>query len=484
MSKNPKKPVVTKKHLARAERERRQNRWIVLSMILIILAVVGLIGYGVLDQRVLQYRRPVASVNSDQISTNLFQGQVRYDRYTLIRNAENTYQFSQMFANDPKTAYQFVQQLQQIQLQLDPQTVGQQVLNQLIDDQLIMQYAKANNITGTDADVEKGFQEAFGYYPNGTPTPTATWVPTPTATLSQLQATLMVSPTLTATPTPTATQVITATPTPALTSTPLISQTPTPTPTLEITATQAVTPTATPTMTPSPTPYTLEGYQKLSKDTLSNLKSQYGLTEADLRYVIKASLYRRKVQDAIVGNLPKQQNQVWIRHILVKNEQTGKEVESKLKSGANWFAVSNQYTTDMTNKPKGGDLGWLAKDQLEQSVANIAFSMKVGNISQPISTTTGTQIIQLLGHEERPLTESQYTNLQTTQFQDWLQKQKDAADVQTFDTWKNHVPAEPTMPAEITNYIQSTTSQLQQQQQQQQQLSPTLPVPIQPNPTP
>jgi peptidyl-prolyl cis-trans isomerase D len=476
MPKNPKKQVVTKKHLARAERERRQNRWIVIGMILIVVLVVGLIGYGILDQQVLQYRRPVASVNSAQISTSLFQGQTRYARYALIRNAESTYQFSQLFANDPTTQYQFVQQLQQIQLQLDPQTVGQQVLNQLIDDQLILQYAKANNITVTDAEIETGFQEAFGYYANGTPTPTATWVPTPTATLSQLQATLMVTPTLTATPTPTATQVVTATATPTLTPTPPAAQTPTPSPTLEITATKSVTPTETPTMTPSPTPYTLEGYQKLATDTLTSLKSQFGLTEADLRYVIEASLYRKKVMDAIVGSLPKQQDQVWIRHIVVADQNTANEVKSKLDSGADWFSVSNQYTTDQVNKSKGGDMGWLPKDQLEQAVADAAFSMKVGEISQPIQTSAGWEVIQLLGHEQRPLTESEYTSLQNTQFQDWLTKQKDAAKVQTFDYWKDQVPAEPTMPAEITNFIQSAASQQQQ--------SPTLPVPIQPNPTP
>jgi peptidyl-prolyl cis-trans isomerase D len=476
MPKNQKKPVVTKKHLARAERERRQNRWIVIGMIAIVVLVVGLIGYGILDQQVLQYRRPVASVNSAQISTNLFQGQTRYARYALIRNAESTYQFSQLFANDPTTQYQFVQQLQQIQLQLDPQTVGQQVLNQLIDDQLIMQYAKANNITVSDAEIEQGFQEAFGYYANGTPTPTATWVPTPTATLSQLQETLMVTPTLTATPTPTVTQVVTATAAPNLTPTPPGAQSPTPTPTQEITATQPVTPTETPTMTPSPTPYTLEGYQKLATDTLTSLKSQFGLTEADLRYVIEASLYRKKVMDAIVGNLPKQQDQVWIRHIVVADQNTANEVKSKLDSGADWFAVSNQYTIDQVNKSKGGDLGWLPKDQIEQSVADAAFGMKVGEISQPIQTSSGWEVIQLLGHEQRPLTESEYTSLQTTQFQDWLTKQKDAAQVQTFDYWKDRVPAEPTLPAEITNFIQSAASQQQQ--------SPTFPVPIQPYPTP
>lgn len=476
MPKNPKKSIVTKKHLARAERERRQTRWIIISAIVIVVLVLGLIGYGILDQQVLQYRRPVVSVNSAQISTSLFQGQARYARYALIRNAESTYQFSQLFGNDPNTQYQFVQQLQQIQLQLDPQTVGQQVINQLIDDQLIKQYAKAHNITVSDAEIEQGFQEAFGYYANGTPTPTATWVPTPTATLSQLQVTLMVTPTLTATPTPTATQVVTATATPTLTPTPAGTPTPTPASTLQITSTQVVTPTEAPTMTPSPTPYTLEGFQKLSKDTLANLNTQFGLTEADLRYVIEASLYRKKVMDAIVGNLPKQQDQVWIRHIVVADQQTANEVKSKLDSGADWFAVSDQYTTDQVNKSKGGDLGWLPKDQLEQAVADKAFSMKVGEISQPIQVTNGWEVIQMLGHEQRPLTESEYTNLQTTQFQDWLTKQKDAANVQTFDTWKTQVPAEPTLPAEITNFIQSATSQQQQ--------SPALPAPIQPNPTP
>ena len=37
---------------------------------------------------------------------------------------------------------------------------------------LIRQYANANGITVSAADVEKAIQEAYRYYPNGTPTPT------------------------------------------------------------------------------------------------------------------------------------------------------------------------------------------------------------------------------------------------------------------------------------------------------------------------
>lgn len=59
MAKREQPKILTKKHLARVERERRQNRWIVISASIILLSVVGLVGYGVLDQTVLQKNKPV-----------------------------------------------------------------------------------------------------------------------------------------------------------------------------------------------------------------------------------------------------------------------------------------------------------------------------------------------------------------------------------------------------------------------------------------
>ncbi len=55
-----------------------------------------------------------------------------------------------------------------------PSTIGGQVIDDMVNDLLIRQYAKANGITVTAADVEKAAQEALQYYPNGTPTPTLT----------------------------------------------------------------------------------------------------------------------------------------------------------------------------------------------------------------------------------------------------------------------------------------------------------------------
>jgi len=175
MARNPKQkqPLQTKKHLARVERERIQRRYILFGSLAVFIAVVGLIGYGVLDQTYLQGIQPVAIVNGEKISTNLWQAQVRYARQQLIGNAAQTAQFMQMFGSNPSTQSSFANQLLQIQAQLSPDTVGKQVLDQMVDDTLIRQEAKRRGITVTSEELNKAIEAAFNYYPNGTPTPTA-----------------------------------------------------------------------------------------------------------------------------------------------------------------------------------------------------------------------------------------------------------------------------------------------------------------------
>ena len=213
MAKTSKKQrIVTKKHQARVDRERRQTQLIMTISVIVLAAVIILVGYGILDQYVLQGLRPVATVNGERITTREFQNLVRYTRYSLIRNAINTYQFAEMFGSDPSTQASFAGQVQQIMMQLsDAGVVGEQSINQLINDRLIRQEAEKRGITVTEEELEEGMRQAFGYYEGGTPTPSPTLEIQPTSTLSSLQLTL-IPPTATATITPTLTITPTASP--------------------------------------------------------------------------------------------------------------------------------------------------------------------------------------------------------------------------------------------------------------------------------
>ena len=217
MAKKPKTKIVSKKHLARVERERIQNRNIMVSALAVLVVVLGIIIYGVLDQTVLREKQPVAQVGSDVITTRQFEIKVRYSRFQLIQ------QYNQYA---PLAAY-FGQQIQDTLTQIsnelsDPVTLGSNVLDQMIDDVLIRQEAKKRGITVTKTEVDKALQEGFAFFPNGTSTPTITptGVITPTTNATQLAL-------VTITPTPTITSTPTNTATPAGTSTPAGTTTPT-----------------------------------------------------------------------------------------------------------------------------------------------------------------------------------------------------------------------------------------------------------------
>jgi peptidyl-prolyl cis-trans isomerase D len=421
MAKKPKTKIVTKKHLARVEREKIQNRNIMVSALAVLVVVLGIIIYGILDQTVLRESQPVAQVGSDVITTRQFEIKVRYTRFQLIQ------QYNQYA---PLAAY-FGQQVQDTLTQIsnelsDTVTLGNNVLDQMIDDVMIRQEAKKRGITVSRAEVDTALQEGFAFFPNGTQTPTLTPTSAVTPTMDTTQVALV-----TITPTPTITSTPTTTATPAATSTPVG------------TATMTATTGPTDTITPTPTPYTQAGYKNSVKTFLDGVKS-LGITENDLRWILETSLYDKKVQDAITADLKPEDQKVWARHILVADEATAQSIETRLKNGADFAVMAKLYSTDTSNNSNGGDLGWFTKGVMDTTFEKVAFAMKVGEISQPVHTQFGWHIIQCLGNQQMPLTDAEFTQYKQRTFTNWLTQSKtDRTDIKKYDIWSQRVPTEP-----------------------------------------
>jgi parvulin-like peptidyl-prolyl isomerase len=430
MAKNKSQKIITKKHLARQERERRQTRIIAGVAIGIIAVVVLGITFGLLwfgqNSPILRFR-PAVTVNGESLNMHEFQSRVRVTRQQYISQYMQYVQLANMFGMDLSTDSELSQSLANISQQLDnPSTIGQTVIDNMVNDLLIRQYAKANGITVTEDDVEKAAQEALNYYPNGTPT-------------STLTPTTLVYPTLDATQS----ALITATPTTTLAPT----DTPAPTATKRPTQTPDLISTATPlpSTTPTSTPYTLEGYQEKYETTAKDY-SDLGLDDDEFRNIFFVEgLYRERVQAKITANITHQQEQVWARHILVADEATANDLRKQLAAGSDFAALATLLSIDTGSKDKGGDLGWFARGTMVTEFEEAAFSLKVGEISQPIKSTYGYHIIQVLGHEDRPLTEQEYTDAVTAAFTAWLEEQRTNSKVVINNAWTNYVPTSPTL---------------------------------------
>ncbi len=446
MAKDRPTKIASKKHLARLERERRQTRIITSIAIGIIVIIVGLIGYGILNETVLKSRQPVVTVNGDSVSMREFQVQVRVSRQQYIDQYMQYYQFAQMFGIDPSTDTSLSQTFTQIENQLStPTNIGQQVIDNITNDLLIRQYAKANGIVVSAADLDKAMHDAFGYYPEGTPTPS------PTSTTFSY-------------PTWSATQFAIMTPTLPPTITPTNTLAPTPTYDLNATATTipTIAPTATitliPSITPTATPYTLDGFQTNFKTSLATY-AKLGVSEADFRKIFfESSLYRQRVSDIITANVAHEQEQVWARHILVADEATAQSIRTQLLAGADFATLAAQDSIDPGSKDKGGDLGWFGKGQMIAAFETAAFAQNIGEIGEPVQTTEGWHIIEVLGHEIRPLTDTEFKNAVTAAFNKWLTDQRTAATIVVASNWTANVPALPSLESAFADLSATATA--------------------------
>jgi parvulin-like peptidyl-prolyl isomerase len=421
----------------------------------VLLLVLGLVAYGVIEQNFIQPSQPVAYVNGAPIPTDSFQARVRYERSQLVNQYLNTVQTIDQFGGDQNIISLFIDTLRQIELQLQNTSfIGNEVLDNLINDELIRQEAPNLEISVSKEEIDQALEEAFGYFPDGTPTPTATPIQLPTSTLSALQLTLV-------SPTPPPTEVLTAT-----TSTPAAPSTPENEATPEADATPAEGTDPTPTLAPTltATPFTREAFEASLQLAIDNLSGEISFAEADLRNLIEGQLYRQRVFESVTADTPREQDQVWARHILLVDEETAQEVLSRLDAGDDWTDLAAEFSTDTSNKDRGGDLGWFGRGRLVAPFENVAFALQIGQISEPVESEFGWHIIQVLGHETRQLSAADYDQLRATVFDAWLTDLRDRNNIEILDTWVERVPTEPSIPPQLSTVAL-----------QQNAIQPTLP---------
>jgi len=430
MAKGQKGQLVTKKHLARQERENRQNRIILITSIVVIVLVIGLIGYGIVQTYILEPNQPVAKVGDNNITTKDFQTFARYQRVQLIQQYQQYEQFAQLFGSDQASLGYIQQYLAQINYQLEPNNLGQGTLDYLIADKIIQKEAEKLGISVSDDEINKALQDYFRYFPNGTPTSAPTSISVPTSTLNPTQMAL-IPPTSTAVPT------ATNTPTPVITITQeLVS----PTPTVVITPTSPA-PTNTP--LPTQTPYIESAYKEDFKTYMNNIKTFADLSEADFRWIFGMQLLRQKVFDSITASESPEQEQVWARHIVVSDEAQAQSIYERLNNGEDFETVATEVYSGTGNT---SDLGWFGVGTLESNAEKVVFDTEIGQITEPIQTASGWEIYQVLGHEVRPLSDTEFEQYKQTVFQNWLDQQKISEGVEIFEIWKTKVPVKPTIP--------------------------------------
>ena len=132
------------------------------------------------------------------------------------------------------------------------------------------------------------------------------------------------------------------------------------------------------------------------------------LTLGPSDFVDKVAVEEREISDFYELNQEsfKDPKQIKARHILFKvspDASKSEETEAKEKAlailkrardGEDFSALAKKYSQD-PNASKGGDLGYFKKDQLAKPLAELAFTLKPGDIGGPVRTRFGWHIIKV-----------------------------------------------------------------------------------------
>lgn len=420
------------KPLTHAEKEKRTTRWVTVGFTLTAVLIILLIGYGILYESVIKYNTAVATVDGEKITARVFIDRVRLRRKLYVENYKYLFNMAQYFAAEPSMASYFTSQLESYRAALaDPKVFGESILNQMVEERIIAKEAGKRGLQVSEKEIDLFLQDQFGFYPDGTPTPSPTEVVYGLPTISPSQKAL-----LNYTPTPTLipTQPATATPNlPTPTTVAATEQTSTPqeaAPASQPTATTEITVTAT--SEPTATVYTRELYDKNTKEYYATLQADK-VPEAALRDYVRYYLLRLKLQETYNLN-PEKSEQVWARHILVENEADAVGVLARLDKKEDWAKIAAEVSLDTGTKNNGGELGWFTKGRMVLPFEETAFALKEGEISQPVKTDFGWHIIQVIGHAELPMT-----------FDDWVIKIKANYKTEKMN-WENLPSNSPTTP--------------------------------------
>jgi len=124
------------------------------------------------------------------------------------------------------------------------------------------------------------------------------------------------------------------------------------------------------------------------------------LVENHLKNTVNETTIRRMYDEQ--ASLRDRGDEVQARHILLKDEETAKEIAKKLTAGGDFAALAREISEDEGSRDQGGNLGYFTNDMLEATFTKVAFSTKKGEVSQPFKTEYGWHILQVQNRRKAP----------------------------------------------------------------------------------
>lgn len=122
------------------------------------------------------------------------------------------------------------------------------------------------------------------------------------------------------------------------------------------------------------------------------LEPRVEITDEEIEEYFNENIYEFTIQE-----------QVKASHILVREENEANEIYKKLQNGENFEDLAKEFSMDGSSI-YGGDLGYFGRGEMVKEFEDTAFSLDIGETSEPVKSEFGYHIIKVFDkiEEETP----------------------------------------------------------------------------------
>ena len=149
------------------------------------------------------------------------------------------------------------------------------------------------------------------------------------------------------------------------------------------------------------------------KTQYNNMLSKYGISNSEFRTVIETSLLQEKLLNYYVNQTPTSGQQAEVEAILFYNESAANQTTLLWRGGETFTTLSEMYSSSSSS-------GWLIKGTMGEAFDNVAFSIDIGNISDPIPSATGYYVIKVMDRKDGPITDALRQQAGLADYNNWF----------------------------------------------------------------
>lgn len=151
----------------------------------------------------------------------------------------------------------------------------------------------------------------------------------------------------------------------------------------------------------------LETYKEMYGESFESALATNGYTEETFKDTIRFQLLQQKAvedvevtEEEIETYYEQGKYELHTRHILVETEEEAKQLYEQISEGSNFETVAKESSQDSETAENGGDLDWLSVADMEATFADAAYALEPGEVSEPVESASGYEIIQLVEKRE------------------------------------------------------------------------------------